>query len=171
MIALLLGLAWADPCAREAVVGRGLEVSPPTLTSVLASLDLDLYLRKRRIDGIPVWSVRRAVVDWTWTVTAGEDVVVRSSVGDGDALCEPEQSVAAFTAPVPMGKKELAWRRVVRPLDACRVRVVLERTMPALPAVTLDVHGPPPPGPDAPVDGPLEPSPGSDLVIDIPGCM
>ena len=77
----LVGLALAGPCDREIVLARGLDVMPSANASVLANLELDLWVRKRRIDGIPAYFVHKAAFSWRWKVTAENDNVVRSSVG------------------------------------------------------------------------------------------
>ena len=169
MIALLVGLALADPCAREVVVARGLVVEPAADVNGMAELDLTLKLRKRRVDGIPSYSVRHAWMEWRWALTVPEPATATYSVGKGDALCEGEV-VDSQAFEVDAGSHALFARSKAKRIDACRVRIVLKGTLPASPTVLLDVFGATPPGPEAPVDGPMKLH-GGDLVIDVPGCL
>lgn len=171
MIALLLGLALADPCAREVVIGRGLVATEPgTLVAREASLDLRLVIRSRRVDGIRAFYVRHARLDWSWTLSTPHQSRAASSVGRGDALCEGEVREDFFLE-MAAGEAVVEHRLDARDIDACRVRVVLKGTIPEAPTVRLEVVGAKPPGPDAPVDGPVAVTPGSDLVIDVPACL
>lgn len=172
MIALLLGLAFADPCAREVVVGRGLVVATPeALVAVEATLDLRLVIRSRRVDGIRSFYVREARLDWAWALTTTGLLQATAAVGEGGALCEGEVEVRLDVIAAKPGELAVPFRLDSGPIDACRVRVVLKDTVPVDPVVRLRVVGPRPPGPDAPVSGPLAVNPGSDLVIDIPACL
>ncbi len=170
MIALLAALASADPCAREVVLSRGLVVDPASDVSVVAELDLQVVLGRGRVDGIPSSFVRHARATWRWWVSTPHEAVARMAVGGGDALCEGEV-VDERVFRLDPGEHALSATTEARRVDACRVRVVLQGTIPAVPTVRLDVHGPDAPGPDAPVDGPVRFEPGGDVVIDVPGCL
>lgn len=172
MIALLASLALADPCGRETVIGRGLVLEASDGVSVGAELDVRLKLKKTRVDGIPAWSVRKAWVRWVWTASTDVPVWGVAAYGgpDDPALCAPEQEHRIRLGFEPGGAPR-SWTYVERDLEACRVRVVLKDTVPAAPQVRLDLRGATPPGPDAPLAGKVRVKPGSDLVIDIPGCL
>ncbi len=189
------GLALANPCADERVLGRG----PVGVPVAAARLDVTLVLARELFDGLPMVGAADVHVKWTlptapaatWVVSGRPGVVPTISSGGGWSLtaaplgwtarqCEQgapadhQQAVVASTGPLTV-----LWALGATP--ECRLRVPLDGSWApgAKLTITVQTTGVAPPMPIQPSlpksavvaeGGWTMVNPQGDLVIDIPGC-
>jgi hypothetical protein len=187
LASLLVAVALADPCAREALIGR----APSGVVLDGASITVRVRTGTVRHDGVPFRQVRGVRVDATWrfaeangpmavVVAAPSALTVRargaSSVAIAEApppawtFCErggpvdaaPTQWVGAAWRVAP-GARAVRTRFVLPAVEACRLRLAMDAAW--APAARVDVEGVAPSDAPGAVDAPSR-----DVVIDIPGC-